>query len=348
MCAASIMRVCMYVCMYVLLFIEDNDGLSAASEYVQIFMINVGIEKACDLKKADLMGKSDPYLRVTAFGQTYTTKTIMKTLDPVWNERTTFVFFKDPGKLHFEVWDWDKGTKDDSIGDVDLSLNGFFEPNSNGFNGKLKLQNVKKGEIYVSVTCRKLVPSELEEKAKKLTSETDQQKIDIDELNNNINTTRNNNTRLTNEITNLETKIGECKHEISELEKDIDARKATQNELQQEYDRRQEEKKEAQEKCDQVKKEMESVKAELTKAKNELEKAKEENENLEHESNTLEKQVKEAQAEKEREEANKAAAAAASKRSSSKKKSDSATAGLTSNEERIDVSPPASKCCTIL
>ena len=193
-------------------------------------MINVGIEKACDLKKADVLGKSDPYCRVTAFGQTYTTKTIMKTLDPIWNEKTTFVFFKNPGKLHFEVWDWDKGTKDDSIGDVDLSLNSFFDPNSKGFNGKLKLQNVKKGEIYVTVTCRKLVPSELEEKAKKLTNETEKQKIDIDELNNNITETTNDNNTLRNEISNLENKIGECKHEISELEKDIDARNATKNE----------------------------------------------------------------------------------------------------------------------
>ena len=190
-------------------------------------MINVSIEKACDLKKADLMGKSDPYLRVTAFGQTYTTKTIMKTLDPVWNESTTFVFFADPGKLHFEVWDWDRGTKDDSLGDCDLSLNGFFNENNQGFSGKLRLNNVKKGEIYVSVNCRKLVPSDLENKAKLLTKETEEQKEEIIQLSENINNTKIENENLTNENNQLQNKIEETKNNIAETEKDIEARKAT-------------------------------------------------------------------------------------------------------------------------
>jgi len=60
------------------------------------------------------------------FGQTYKTKTIMKNLNPIWNEKTVFAFFEDPEFIYFHVWDWDRGTKDDPIGDHNFSLKGFF------------------------------------------------------------------------------------------------------------------------------------------------------------------------------------------------------------------------------
>ncbi|ETO28339.1 hypothetical protein RFI_08792 [Reticulomyxa filosa] len=128
----------------------------------------------------------------------------MKTLDPVWNEKTQFIFFKDPKELTFNVWDWDKGTKHDPIGDYTLSLDGFFADSHSGrerirrgggtlcvyvadehyfknifffclirtigkkkkvFTGPLTLKNVKKGELFVTVKCRKLLPIDLEVKA---------------------------------------------------------------------------------------------------------------------------------------------------------------------------------------
>lgn len=46
---------------------------------------------ATGLKSADLNGKSDPYVRLTLAGQQAKSKTIMKTLDPQWDELFEFV-----------------------------------------------------------------------------------------------------------------------------------------------------------------------------------------------------------------------------------------------------------------
>eukprot|EP00490_Sorites_sp_Unknown_P002678 CAMPEP_0114671568 /NCGR_PEP_ID=MMETSP0191-20121206/41370_1 /TAXON_ID=126664 /ORGANISM="Sorites sp." /LENGTH=119 /DNA_ID=CAMNT_0001931705 /DNA_START=28 /DNA_END=384 /DNA_ORIENTATION=- len=112
---------------------ESKDDGTSADDFVQIFLMNITISKANGLMKADVFGKSDPYCIVNALGQTYTTKTIMKTLDPVWNESTQICTFEDPKELKFEIFDWDKGTQDDPIGHAMLSLNGFFNDGNNGF-----------------------------------------------------------------------------------------------------------------------------------------------------------------------------------------------------------------------
>lgn len=148
---------------------ESDDGLSGVADFVQIYMISVDIIAAHNLVKADVMGKSDPYVIVSAFSTQYTTATIMKTLDPKWNERVELTFFNDPKKIKFQVMDWDKGTKDDPIGDCEFAISeDFYLPTNNGFHGKLKLQNVKRGELEIKVVARKLVPSELEEKLSSL------------------------------------------------------------------------------------------------------------------------------------------------------------------------------------
>ena len=56
----------------------------------------------------------------------------MKNLNPIFNEETTFCFFDKINNIKFEVFDWDKGTKHDSIGNVSLDTSNFFQPNSNG------------------------------------------------------------------------------------------------------------------------------------------------------------------------------------------------------------------------
>ena len=46
---------------------------------------------ATGLKSADLNGKSDPYVRLTLAGQQAKSKTLMKSLDPQWDETFEFV-----------------------------------------------------------------------------------------------------------------------------------------------------------------------------------------------------------------------------------------------------------------
>ena len=57
---------------------------------------------ATGLKSADLNGKSDPYVRLTLAGQQAKSKTIMKSLDPQWDETFEFVGVRgELVSLHF-------------------------------------------------------------------------------------------------------------------------------------------------------------------------------------------------------------------------------------------------------
>ncbi len=61
-------------------------------EMETLFKVRVGVDRAKGLAKADLFGKSDPYCIITLLDrstgkkETRRTKTLKKTLDPVWDE----------------------------------------------------------------------------------------------------------------------------------------------------------------------------------------------------------------------------------------------------------------------
>jgi len=205
----------------------EDTGLSTADTYVQIFLIQVDITKATDLIKADIFGLSDPYCRVTAFRQTYTTKTIMKTLDPVWEEKTQFIFFKDPKELEFHVWDWDRGTKHDKIGDYSFSLSGFFDKGHTGYSGPLKLNNVKKGELHVTIKCRKLLPVELEKEASNLQDLERHQKGTMANQDHSIQTLIDESTLLSQKNQDLRLQINQLTETKKEMQNKLSALKKT-------------------------------------------------------------------------------------------------------------------------
>jgi len=101
-------------------------------------------------------------------------------------KKLNFVFFNDPKQLKFEVYDWDKMSKDDFLADAILRISDYFNNGSPGFNGKLKLQNTKKGEIEVLVQCRKLLPIELEVRGNSLYQQLETQKNNIIQTNEQI------------------------------------------------------------------------------------------------------------------------------------------------------------------
>ena len=67
------------------------------------------------------LGTSDPYVKVKVGSrQIYKTRIIYKTLNPEWNEKCT-VPVEDPYKpVRLQVFDYDRGISDDSMGMVDL------------------------------------------------------------------------------------------------------------------------------------------------------------------------------------------------------------------------------------
>lgn len=75
-------------------------------------LLHVNIIRACNLLKKDLLGTSDPYVKLSLTGEKLPAKktTIKKrNLNPEWNEHFKLIV-KDPitQVLQLEVFDWDK------------------------------------------------------------------------------------------------------------------------------------------------------------------------------------------------------------------------------------------------
>lgn len=104
--------------------------------------LKVKVIEARGVRAADshLIGSdsSDPYVKVFIRkqdrGNYHKTNVIKKTLNPVWGE--SFVLYPSNEQLicdalHFEVYDKDKGSADDLLGIVKLSIAHFANPDNN-------------------------------------------------------------------------------------------------------------------------------------------------------------------------------------------------------------------------
>jgi synaptotagmin-1 len=121
---------------------EDNEDIESAKEEVKLGKLqfsmdydfqkselSVGVIQAADLPGMDMSGTSDPYVKVYIMPdkkKKYETKVHRKTLNPVFNE--TFVFkvpYAEIGSktLVFAVYDFDRFSKHDQIGQVLVPLN---------------------------------------------------------------------------------------------------------------------------------------------------------------------------------------------------------------------------------
>ncbi|MDP2437818.1 MAG: hypothetical protein Q8P67_18915 [archaeon] len=83
------------------------------------------IFEARDLLPMDSNGLSDPYVKVFLGNNAkavHTTATIKKTLFPKFGESFSVALAECSGTLTFEVWDWDRLSKDDFIGSTSLEL----------------------------------------------------------------------------------------------------------------------------------------------------------------------------------------------------------------------------------
>jgi len=230
------------------------DTQSPAAKPLELYVLEIELKSASNLVAADLNGKSDPFLKVLANGQSYSTKTIEKTLNPVFNERTQFCFFEPLNEIKFEVWDWDQSFKNDKIGTCSLNTSNFFQSGNKGFSGDINLQGVKSGKINVTVKGRYINPIELEKRCddlqlqaksneqmivkneqelkevniynQELKKNNQQYKITEQELTENItvlkkqiNVAEETNENLQNDLIDLQGQIGNTKDEIEKNQK---------------------------------------------------------------------------------------------------------------------------------
>ncbi|XP_066022112.1 E3 ubiquitin-protein ligase NEDD4-like isoform X2 [Pocillopora verrucosa] len=93
-------------------------------------IVRVIVVEAVDLAKKDIFGLRDPYCKVKLFSgdqesgeiDSVATETIKKTLHPVWNENFFFRVNPTDNRLLFEVFDENRATGDDFLGEVELPL----------------------------------------------------------------------------------------------------------------------------------------------------------------------------------------------------------------------------------
>jgi Ca2+-dependent lipid-binding protein len=130
---------------------------TSSPNYVeQVYWTEVCIERGKDLSVKDLNGTSDPYVKVVyANEEKYTTSTVIKNLNPIWNEKFTFFTHDLQLPICFQVFDHDRIGRDESMGIAKLDLSRI--PLETLYQATLELDNErrsdgKRGSLKINIT----------------------------------------------------------------------------------------------------------------------------------------------------------------------------------------------------
>ncbi|KAH3767558.1 Phosphatidylserine decarboxylase proenzyme 2 precursor [Pelomyxa schiedti] len=119
-------------------------GGAVPLEFLPRGLLEIKVIEAKGVLAADLNGLSDPYCIIKFAGKECRSRTIMKTLDPKWDE--TFHFVVPATATHFtvlfEVWDWDTISSSDFLGKVEFDIGNL--PFNNSVEKWLSLEEPKK------------------------------------------------------------------------------------------------------------------------------------------------------------------------------------------------------------
>ncbi|RIA90261.1 C2 domain-containing protein [Glomus cerebriforme] len=113
--------------------------------------LKVTVVEARNLKDEDIIGKSDPYIKLILDSKnTQSTTTKSGDLNPTYNEQFTFNI-DGQKSLDIEVWDKDTVTRDDLIGKADVSLSHAFSKGYEDIWVKVKQHTIgrSKGEVHL-------------------------------------------------------------------------------------------------------------------------------------------------------------------------------------------------------
>ena len=118
---------------------------SAPSSPEQVYWTEVCVERGKDLAVKDLNGTSDPYVKVL-YGneEKYTTNTVLKNLNPVWNEKFTFFTHDLHVPIYFQIFDHDRIGRDEPMGSAKLDLSKI--PLDTASYSVLELENERRGD----------------------------------------------------------------------------------------------------------------------------------------------------------------------------------------------------------
>ncbi|KAL1508137.1 hypothetical protein AB1Y20_007724 [Prymnesium parvum] len=128
-------------------------------------VLKVHLKRGTGLKSADLNGKSDPYVIVSCGGTEKKSRPVLKTLNPEFNEVLEFEGSLEELVAHrllLKVFDKDRLTRDDPLGEVSVSLDALRVEDSKEFIESLSTQgSLVFGVEWSPVSAQLLVPGTL-------------------------------------------------------------------------------------------------------------------------------------------------------------------------------------------
>eukprot|EP00929_Paragymnodinium_shiwhaense_P110470 TRINITY_DN7750_c0_g1_i2.p1 TRINITY_DN7750_c0_g1~~TRINITY_DN7750_c0_g1_i2.p1 ORF type:complete len:617 (-),score=123.62 TRINITY_DN7750_c0_g1_i2:95-1945(-) len=139
---------------YLRIKLNINSGTRKASKELPQRKITVGVQKARGLRKADTIGKSDPYCCVEFEGDpTVRAKTnvIKTTYTPQWNFSGEVQDWRDE-PLVFKVWDWDRVGSHDFLGVATLTPDRFLPRGTDWI--ELPLEEAGKNDAFITVRVK--------------------------------------------------------------------------------------------------------------------------------------------------------------------------------------------------
>ena len=127
-------------------------------------LLSVTLKEARNLVKKDKnivgSGSSDPYA-IVSIGErkiSFRNRYVAKTVNPSWDYTTDFVM-EDPSgqRMDIEVYDYDTGSADDSLGTTSLSLSDVIQKKF--YDSWITLNDVKSGDIHVCCGWNIAIPA---------------------------------------------------------------------------------------------------------------------------------------------------------------------------------------------
>lgn len=117
--------------------------------------LKLHLKRGVGLMAADLNGKSDPYVKVSAGGQTTRTRIMKATLNPEWDQTLSLygelADFVRSGIL-LRVMDWDRIGYDDPLGEVCVPLQFLCSPDHHSRPREFAEPLTTKGIVHFRVT----------------------------------------------------------------------------------------------------------------------------------------------------------------------------------------------------